>query len=372
MPDFTLGSAASGLPAGGTLLTRRPFGTTPVGQAVECFTLTNDAGLSVDLINYGAAIARINTPDRDGRSGDITLGYDDLAGYRQGGCFFGAVVGRFGNRIAGGRFSLGGEVYTLPINDSPGGHDCSLHGGPNGLDKRVWDAETGADDHGPFVKFTLLSPNGDAGYPGNLDAAVTYRLRGADLEVVYTAHSDQATPVNLTQHTYFNLNGAGSGDILDHVLQSPADRYVPVDAGLIPTGELPPVAGTPFDFTSPHGIGARIDDDDPQLALGQGYDHTLVLPDGDGTRQLAAKVFAPSSGRILEVWTTEPGVQFYTGNFIANGTTGKDGATYDRRGGFCLETQHFPDSPNQPAFPNTILRPGEAYRTTTVFRFGVA
>ncbi len=372
MSDVSPGSAAAGFPADGTTLTRRPFGTTPAGEAVECFTLSNAAGLSVDLINYGAAIVRLRVPDRAGTVGDVTLGYDDLAGYLAGPCYFGAVVGRFGNRIAGGQFSIDDDTFTLPLNDSPGGQPCSLHGGPQGFDKRVWAAATGSDDHGPFAKFTLVSPEGDAGYPGTLDAAVVYHLRGTELEVVYTAHTDSATPVNLTQHAYFNLNGAGSGDVLEHILQSPADRYVLVDAGLIPTGELASVTGTPFDFTSPHAIGARIGDDHPQLALGHGYDHTLVLPDGDGSWQLAAKVFAPASGRTLEVWTTEPGVQFYTGNFIADGTPGKAGAIYDRRGGFCLETQHFPDSPNQPAFPDTILRPGESYRTTTVFRFGTA
>ena len=353
-------------------VSRQPFGETQAGEPAELFSLTNAKGMRVDITNYGATIVRWLAPDRDGALADVVLGYDSLAAYEAGGSYFGAVVGRFGNRIAGGRFSVDGETYTLPTNNSPGGIPCHLHGGPRGFDRRVWRAELAAEGEQARLTLTLHSPAGDAGYPGNLDATVVYLLKADHtLEVTYTATADAATPVNLTQHTYFNLAGAGA--ITAHILQMQhASRYLPVDEGQIPTGELAPVAETPFDFRAPRPMGSRIDDPHPQIVIGHGYDHCWVFDEADGTRKLAAKVMEPGTGRVLEVWTTEPGVQFYSGAFIKPGDVGKDGAVYQPRSGFCLETQHFPDSPNRPEFPDTILRPGESYRSVTSFRFTTA
>lgn len=351
-------------------VSRQPFGVTRDGRAVELFTLTNARGLRVDITNYGATIVRLFAPDRDGRAADVVLGYDTIAGYEAGQGYFGAVVGRFGNRIAAGRFSLDGVDFELATNNAPGGIPCHLHGGPGGFDRQVWRAEVKAEGEQARLTLTLFSPDGDEGYPGNLSATVVYLLKLDNiLEVTYSAQTDAATPVNLTQHSYFNLAGSGSGDVGGHLMQIPATCYLPTDAGQIPTGELAPVAGTPFDFTSPRPIGAHIDDDDPQLHIGCGYDHCWVFGDADGGRHLAATVVEPLSGRLLEVTTTEPGLQFYSGAFITPGEAGKAGAIHQPRCGFCLETQHFPDAPNRPEFPSTILRPGETYRTTTAFRF---
>ena len=345
---------------------RTPFDSTPAGQAVELFTLTNPQGIEVRAITYGGIILSLRTPDRDGRLGDIVLGYDSLAGYLRASPYFGAIIGRYGNRIANGRFTLDGQTYALAANNGPN----HLHGGIRGFDKVVWSAEPLETDSAVGVVFTYTSPDGEEGYPGTLRVQVTYTLADdGKLAFDYLATADRATPVNLTQHSYFNL--AGSGDVLGHELTIAASDFTPVDATLIPTGAVAPVDGTPFDFRTPTAIGARIAADHPQLANGLGYDHNFVLDrEGPGLAP-AARVVAPASGRTLDVWTTEPGLQFYSGNFLDGSITGKAGRVYAHRAGFCLETQHFPDSPNQPAFPSTILRPGEEYRSRTVFGFGV-
>ena len=337
------------------------------GQPVQIFTLRNVHGIEARVTNFGAIITSLRTPDRAGNFADIVLGFDSLAPYVAGTPYFGAIVGRYGNRIARGRFSLDGVTYQLSVND--GAHH--LHGGVRGFDKVVWQAEPfeRATERGLILRYT--SPAGEEGYPGTLRATVTYTLTdNNELAVDYLATSDQPTPVNLTQHSYFNLAGAGSRDILGHQLMIAASRYTPVDTTLIPTGELAPVAGTPFDFRSATTMGARINDDHQQLRNGRGYDHNFVL-DRQGTGlELAARVVDPGSGRTLEITTTEPGIQFYSGNFLDGTITGRGGHVYAQRAGFCLETQHYPDSPNQPAFPSTILRPGQEYRSRTVFTFG--
>jgi len=298
------------------------------------------------------------------------LGYDKVADYIEATPYFGAVVGRYGNRIAAGKFTLDGETYTLAKNNDPGGIKCHLHGGDRGYDKVVWDAAGIVRDGAVGMKLHYLSRDGEEGYPGNLDITVHYWLTDDnEVRVEYSAKTDKATPVNLTQHSYFNLAGHASGTILDHVMMIAADHITPTDKGLIPTGELMPVAGTPFDFHTPTAIGKRIDADHQQIAYGPGYDHNFVLSRWDGKLRPAAKVYEPKSGRVMEVLTTEPGVQFYAGNFLDGSNVGKGGHPYERRTGFCLETQHFPDSPNQPNFPSCILRPDEVYSHTTVYRF---
>jgi aldose 1-epimerase len=344
-------------------VTRSSFGTV-AGQNVEMYTLRNAHGIEVKATNYGAIITSIVTPDRSGRPGDIVLGFDTLDGYLKDPPYFGAVVGRYGNRIAKGRFTLDGRTYALATNNGPN----HLHGGVKGFDKVVWKAELPEGKNA--VVFSRRSSDGEEGYPGNLDVRITYELTDRnELVVGYRATTDKATPVNLTQHSYFNL--AGEGDVLGHQLTIAADRYTPVDSTLIPTGELAPVEGTPFDFRTSTAIGARIDQPNEQLKNGNGYDHNWVLSRKGAGRQLAARVVEPKTGRTLEVSTTEPGLQFYSGNFLDGKITGKDGRAYQRRSGLCLETQHFPDSPNQPKFPSTILRPGATYASETVFTFGV-
>jgi aldose 1-epimerase len=342
---------------------------------VELFTLSNANGIEVRLIDYGGIILSLMAPDRDGNLGDIVLGYDDLDGYLQVSPYFGALIGRYGNRIAGARFTLDGVEYPLAANNGPN----HLHGGEVGYDKVLWTGTPieGADGAGVTLAYT--STDGEEGYPGTLSVEVDYVLNNDDeLVIDYRASTDKATPVNLTHHSYFNL--AGSGDVLGHELMINADRYTPVDETLIPTGELAPLAGTPFDFSGATPIGARIGDADEQLGFGGGYDHNFVLnrPDPGASigadsaapaMILAARVFDPESGRVLEVETTEPGLQFYSGNFLDGTIIGKNGQVYEHRSGFCLETQHFPDSPNQPDFPPTILRPGEQYRSRTIYRF---
>ena len=346
---------------------RSPFGRTAEGEAVDLFTLSNAHGIEVRVITYGAIITSVKTPDRNGRFADIVLGFDDLDSYLTRSRFFGAVAGRYANRIAKGRFTIDGKTFQLATNNDAN----HLHGGVKGFDKVVWKAEPFERNGNKGVVLKYTSRDGEEGYPGTLNASVTYTLTPRDeLVVDYGATTDKATHVNLTQHSYFNLAGEGNGDVLRHQMMINADRYTPVDEGLIPTGELAPVDGTPFDFRKPAAIGARIDADDEQIRRGAGYDHNFVLNGGRGLH-LAARVVEPATGRTLVVETTEPGVQFYSGNRLSR-APGKSGHMYDLRGGFCLETQHFPDSPNKPAFPSTLLRPGETYATKTVFTFGIA
>ena len=346
-------------------VSRAPFGRTADGTAVEVFTLTNRNGLEVKAITYGGIITSIRVPDRAGTLGDVALGFDTLDAYLKGHPYFGAIVGRYGNRIAGGKFAIDGRTYTLATNNGPN----HLHGGKVGFDKVVWTAAPAPLSAGSAgIVLTHTSPDGDEGYPGTLRARVSYTLTDRnELIVEYHATSDKPTPVNLTQHSYFNL--AGGGDILDHELTIHASRYTPVDATLIPTGELAPLEGTPFDFRKPTRVGARIDAAHEQLKNGLGYDHNFVLDGRAGELRPAARLADPKSGRTVEVATTEPGVQFYSGNFLDGTLTGKGGQVYRRRGGLCLETQHFPDSPNKPQFPSTILQPGADYRSKTVFTF---
>ena len=332
------------------------------------YTLANAHGIEVRVATYGGIIVSLLAPDRDGRLADVVLGCDWLDGYLRGTPYFGAIVGRYANRIANARFALDGVTHRLAATNGPN----HLHGGIVGFDKALWRAEPfgAVDAAGLTLRHT--SPDGDEGYPGTLDVRVTYTLTGRDeLAVDYRATTDRATPVNLTQHSYFNLAGAGSGDVLGHELQIAADAITPVDETLIPTGEIRSVLGGPFDFRSPRAIGAHINDDDEQLRRGHGYDHNFVLRAGAGGLAHAARVVEPVSGRTLDVHTTEPGMQLYTANFLDR-VRGKEGQVYGRRGALCLETQHFPDSPNQPAFPSCILRPGAEYRSRTVFVFGVA
>lgn len=357
---------AAPAPATGPTVKHDRFGATATGQPVEVFTLRNANGVEIRAMTYGGIITSLKVPDRRGTLADIVLGFDSIDGYLKGHPFFGAIVGRYGNRIGKGRFTLDGQEYTLATNNGPN----HLHGGVKGFDKVVWIAQPIAGKNG--VAFSHTSPDGEEGYPGNLAVRVTYELTDKnELIVDYQATTDKATPVNLTHHSYFNLAGDGAGDILGHSLQINADRYTPADSTLIPTGELAPVDGTPFDFRQPATIGARINQPDAQLKNGQGYDHNWVLNrKGDGL-QLAARVVEPTSGRTLEITTTEPGLQFYAGNFLDGSLTGKSGHVYKHRTGFCLETQHYPDSPNKPNFPSTILRPGQEYRSRTVFAFSV-
>lgn len=337
-------------------------------DSIQLYTLTNSKGVQIKVTNYGAIITSILVPDRNGKLGDIALGYDRVEDYINAvdKPYFGAIVGRYGNRIAKGSFTIDGETYTLAINNPPN----HLHGGIIGFDKVVWDAKLtrGPGWQGLELKYTAKDK--EEGYPGNLDVTVTYKLtEDNELRVEYHATTDKATPVNLTQHTYFNLKGEGEGTILDHELMIHAGKYTPVDAGLIPTGELAPVAGTPFDFTTAKPIGRDIGQQHQQLEYGLGYDHNFVLEKSGDEMSLAARVVEPTTGRVLEIHTTEPGIQFYCGNFLDGRLKGKSGKPYVYRGGFCLETQHYPDSPNQSNFPSTILRPGETYQTTTVFKF---
>lgn len=355
--------------AAGAGVERAAFGTLPDGRAVEVFTLRNAQGMEVRFMTYGGIILTLKVPDREGRFEDVTLGYDSLAGYLQESPYFGALIGRYGNRIARGRFTLDGREYVLATNNGPN----HLHGGDRGFDKVLWRAEPFQNDSSVGAVLSYTSPDGEEGYPGTLQARVTYTLTNSNALVFeYHATTDQATPVNLTQHTYFNLAGDGERDILDHRLTIPASRFTPVDSTLIPTGELRGVQGTAFDFRQPTAIGARIAQADEQLRFGGGYDHNWVLDREPADElQLAARLAEPTSGRVLEIYTTEPGLQFYSGNFLDGSLTGKGGRVYEHRYGLALETQHFPNSPNQPSFPSTILRPGEEYRSRSVYRFSV-
>lgn len=344
----------------------RPFGTSNEGGDATLYTLENSHGMSISITDYGGIVTHLQVPDRDGTLADVVLGYDSLDDYLRDSPYFGAIVGRYGNRIAGGRFSLDGVQYVLPRNDGVN----HLHGGLRGFDKVHWEAEPFADGGESGLRLSHVSSDGEEGYPGELRVSVVYALTNEnELRIEYEAETDRPTVVNLTHHSYFNLGGHASGDILGHRLMLNADRFTPVDANLIPTGELRSVDGTPFDFRVSTAIGARIEADDPQLRYAGGYDHNFVLNDDDGSLRLAARVSDPTSGRVMEVLTTEPGIQFYSGNFLDGSNVGKGRAPYERRAGFCLETQHFPDSPNKTHFPTTVLRPGEVYRSTTVYRF---
>ena len=348
---------------------RAPYGRLPDGTRVDGYTIRNARGTSLHVITYGGIITSLSTRDREGRFDDIVLGFDDLEGYLKDSPYFGAIIGRYENRIARGRFTLDGHTYQVPVNNGPN----SLHGGTRGFDKVVWRATSFENDSAAGVVLTHGSPDGDMGYPGRLDVRVMYTLTDADeLVVDYRATTTRPTPVNLSQHSYFNLAGSARRDILGHVLELDASRYTPVDSTLIPTGEVAPVAGTPFDFRTATAIGARIDEPREQLRFGRGYDHNFVFDRRGGGVQHVARVVEPESGRTLDVSTDQPGVQFYTGNFLDGTIRGKGGRVYAHRFAFCLETQHFPDSPNHPAFPSTILRPGEVYRSRTIFRFGTA
>ena len=366
--------ACVSVPVSGTgapSITRAPFGSVD-GQAVELFTLTNAHGVQIKLTNYGGIITSLRTPDRSGVFDDVVLGYDSLAGYVRNSPYFGAIVGRYGNRIARGQFALDGSTYSLAINNGPN----ALHGGLRGFDKRVWNATPFQRQDSVGVALEYTSPNGEEHYPGTLSARVTYTLTNDDKLIVdYGATTDRATPVNLTQHTYWNLTGGAKRDILAHRLTLNADSITPVDSTLIPTGEITPVAGTPFDFRTATPIGARVEDRaNTQIRYGNGYDHNFVLNRagvGAGELVRAAYVEEPSSGRTLEITTTEPGIQFYSGNFLDGTITGKQGRVYAFRYGLALETQHYPDSPNHSNFPSTILRPGQEYQSRTIYKFGV-
>jgi aldose 1-epimerase len=347
-------------------ITRRAFGTLSDGSAVDLFALRNAGGLLVKIATYGGIVVECHTPDREGRFADIVLGFDQLEDYERRSPYFGAIIGRCANRIANGRFTLAGRSYSLATNDGPN----HLHGGRQGFDKRVWDAHAFTDR--AALKLSRASPAGEEGYPARVDVEVTYSLSDTDeLAIDYLATADASTPVNLTHHGYFNLRGAGDGDILAHELALSADAFTPVTATLIPTGEIAPLASTPFDFSAGVAIGSRIGADDEQLRRAGGYDHNFVVRGADGALREIARVYEPASGRTLALASTEPGLQFYSGNFLDGTLIGKAGRSYGHRGGFCLEPQHFPDSPNQPAFPSTILEPGETYRSRTIFRFGV-
>ncbi len=350
-------------------MTREPFGTTARGAAISVYTLRNARGTELRVLDYGGIIVSLKIADRNGRLDDVVLGYDSLPDYERGSSYFGAIIGRYGNRIAKGRFTLDGRTYVLARNNGPN----HLHGGRNGFDRAVWGAAPFERPDSVGLVFRYTSPDGEEGYPGTLQATVTYTLTNRnELIVDYHASADKATPVNLTQHSYFNLAGDGTRDILDHVVTLNADRFTPVDSTLIPTGEIKSVQGTPFDFRAPTPIGARIDGDDAQLRYGRGYDHNFVLnKTGERGPTLAARVYEPTSGRVMEIYTTEPGLQFYSGNFLDGTARGKHGVAYRHRYGFAMETQHFPDSPNEPAFPSTILHPGEEYRSRTIYRLTV-
>ena len=349
------------------MIKKESFGKTGEGRPIDLYTFTNSHGLEVRAMSYGGIIVSLRVPDKNGNLDDVVLGFEKLQGYLEKNLYFGAIIGRYGNRIARGKFTLDGVKFSLARNDGPN----SLHGGLKGFDKAIWQAQPFENQQGVGVNFTYLSQDGEEGYPGNLTVKVAYTLTDQDeLIFDYEAATDKATPVNLTQHTYFNLAGEGRGDVLGHEVMLNADRFTPVDKTLVPTGELGAVKGTPLDFTKLTAVGPRISENYEQLILGHGYDHNFVINrKGDGL-ELAARVHEPTSGRVMEVFTTEPGVQFYSGNFL-DGTTGKQGHVYRQRYGFCLETQHFPDSPNQPNFPSSILRPGQTYHSQTVYKFSV-
>jgi aldose 1-epimerase len=346
-------------------VSKRAFGKMPDGSAADLYVLTNSKGTEAVITNYGGIVVSLKVADKTGKVADVVLGYDNLDAYVHRNQYFGCLIGRYGNRIAKGQFTLGGKVYKLATNNGPN----HLHGGLKGFDKVLWTAK----ESGPSaVELTYRSKDGEEGYPGNLDVRVVYTLTEDNgLRIDYSATTDKETVVNLTNHSHFNLAGQGEGDILGHQLVLAADHFTPVDATLIPIGEIRAVKGTPLDFTKLTAIGARINDSYEQLKLGMGYDHNYVLNSGGGSLAKAGELYELKSGRLMEVWTTEPGIQLYTGNFLDGTVTGKGGKVYHRRYSVCLETQHFPDSPNQPTFPSTVLKPGQQYKSTTIYKFGV-
>ena len=359
---FTLSSC------GTVNISKAPFGKTKDGTPVDLYTLSNDSGMTAKITNYGGTVTQLHVPDSNGQVADVVLGYDQLASYIRASPYFGCITGRYANRIAKGKFSMGGGLdtfnYQLATNNGPN----HLHGGEVGFDKKVWTAKEVSGPGKAGIELSYTSPDGEEGYPGTLDTTVTYWLNtNNELRIEYRATTDQATHLNLTHHSYFNLAGAGSGDILDHKIELFASKFVPTDSTGIPLGELRSVRGTPFDFLAPHAIGERINADDPQIVAGKGYDHTWVI-DGRGMR-LAARVTEPASGRVMDVLTDQPGIQFYTGNYLDGSNHGKGDKVYKYRTGLCLETQVFPDSPNRPEYPSSLLEPGDTYTHTCVYRF---
>jgi aldose 1-epimerase len=350
-------------------MTKKELGRTADGRPIDLYTLTNKNGVEARISNYGATVVSLQIPDRNNRFADVVLGYDSLKGYVDDNAYFGGTIGRYANRIAGGRFNLGGMTYAVARNDG----ENHLHGGFQGFNKVVWETEHILNHEPSVLPLNYLSKDGEEGYPGHLKVQLIYTLtEHNELRIDSTATTDQETLINLTNHSYFNLAGHSAGDILSHELILHADRFTPVNATLIPTGELRGVQGTPFDFQQAAAIGDRIHETDQQLVFAKGYDHNWVLNDGGkGKISLAAQVYEMRSGRVLEVSTTEPGIQFYSGNFLDGTARGKEGRTYNRRDGFCLEPQHFPDSPNHPEFPSAVLRPGERYSSTTIYKFSV-
>ena len=351
--------------ATGKQIIRKPFGQTADGTPVDLYILKKPHA-EVAICTYGGIVVWLKVPDRNGRMGDVVLGYDELAGYLKESPYFGALIGRYGNRIAKGKFTLDGKEYTLAVNNGPN----ALHGGLKGFDKVVWQASILTSPAGPSLQLRYTSKDGEEGYPGKLMVTAVYTLMDDNaLKLEYTATTDKDTVANLTHHSYFNL--AGKGDILNHEVMIPADKFTPVDSTLIPTGELQPVTGTPFDFRAPTAIGARISQDDQQLKFGGGYDHNWVINKEMGQLTVMARVYEPTTGRVMEVLSTEPGLQFYSGNFLDGKITGKGGWTYQFRNGFCMEPQHYPDSPNQPNFPSVVLKPGQVYHNIIIYRFSV-
>ena len=347
-------------------LSEKEYGVLDDGTIIKQYIFENDNQMKVKIINYGAIVVSIEVPDKYGKINDVVLGYDSIEGYVQDPSYFGAIVGRIGNRIAKGKFSLDGQDYTLAINNN----ENHLHGGIKGFNKRVWSPEIIKLNDAPALKLTYVSSDGEEGYPGNLTLEVTYSISSEnELIIDYLGKTDKATILNPTNHSYFNLGGEGSGDILDHILKINADYFTPVDEGLIPLGDHKSVLGTPMDFLSPKKIGDRINNNDDQLKVGLGYDHNWVFNDWDGTLKLGVSLFDPQSGRLMEVLTTEPGVQFYSGNFLDGTNIGKNQKAYQYRSALCLETDHFPDSQNNPNFPSVVLRPGEEYKQKTIYKF---
>lgn len=348
-------------------ISSKAFGSLPSGQAVTEYTFANGNGMEVKIMDFGGIITSLKVPDRHGNVGDVVLGFDNLQDYLKEHPYFGALIGRYGNRIAKGKFTLDGKEYDLAVNNG----ENHLHGGLKGFDKVMWTAEIVEGERTAGLKLNYLSKDMEEGYPGNLDVEVVYTIsENNEIKVDYKATTDKTTVVNLTQHTYFNLEGKGSENILNHEIMIKSSDFIPVDAGLIPTGELMPVAGTPFDFSKLTKVGEGINDDNAQIKIGGGYDHCWVLnKSGENTLDWVIKVVDPSSGRVMEMATTEPGVQFYSGNFLDGTLTGKDNITYPHRYAMCFETEHYPDSPNQPQFLSTVLHPGEEYKSTTIFKF---